>query len=64
MRWLGTSLFVLALAWFGLMGPGGVVGEAMAALAGTPAPAFDLVTLGGEAYSKESLKGQPTLLVF
>src|SRR5207249_1622789 len=32
----------------------------MAAAAGPAAPSFDLVTLGGEAYSKESLKGQPT----
>jgi thiol-disulfide isomerase/thioredoxin len=28
------------------------------------APNFDLVTLSGEAYSKESLKGRPALLVF
>jgi len=27
-------------------------------------PSFDLVTLGGEAYSDKSLQGQPTLLVF
>ena len=36
----------------------------MAAAAGPAAPSFDLVTLGGEASSKESLKGQPTLLIF
>ena len=36
----------------------------MAAAAGPAAQSFDLVTLGGEAYSKESLKGQPTLLIF
>jgi thiol-disulfide isomerase/thioredoxin len=28
------------------------------------APKFEVVTLGGEAYSKDSLKGQPALLVF
>lgn len=53
MRWLGASLLVLALA-----------GGAMAAGAGAPAPAFELVTLGGEAYSTASLKGRPALLVF
>lgn len=31
---------------------------------GQPAPAFELVTFGGELYSNESLKGQPVLLVF
>src|SRR5438445_126633 len=36
----------------------------MAAAAGPAAPSFDLVTLGGKASSKESLKGQPTLLIF
>jgi thiol-disulfide isomerase/thioredoxin len=30
----------------------------------SPAPGFELITLGGEAYSKDSLKGQPVLLVF
>jgi thiol-disulfide isomerase/thioredoxin len=64
MRWLWTSVLAWALVWFGLMGPGGVVGEAVAAGAGAPAPAFDLVTFAGEAYSKDSLKGRPALLVF
>jgi thiol-disulfide isomerase/thioredoxin len=32
--------------------------------AAATAPSFEVVTLGGEAYSKETLKGQPTLLVF
>lgn len=27
-------------------------------------PGFELITLGGEAYSKDSLRGQPVLLVF
>jgi thiol-disulfide isomerase/thioredoxin len=31
---------------------------------GTPAPAFELVTFGGQSYSNESLKGRPVLLVF
>ena len=30
----------------------------------SPAPGFELITLGGETYSKDSLKGQPVLLVF
>ncbi len=35
-----------------------------AAAAGSPVPAFELVTLTGESYSKESLRGRPVLLVF
>ena len=62
MRWSGASALVLALALFSLLRPGEAVGEA--AVAGSPAPAFELVTFAGEAYSKESLKGRPTLLVF
>ncbi len=38
--------------------------EAGAQVVGSPAPPFSLVTLSGDAYSKESLKGQPTLLMF
>lgn len=34
-----------------------------AAQVASPAPPFELVTFGGEAYSKDSLKGRPTLLV-
>jgi thiol-disulfide isomerase/thioredoxin len=64
MRWVWTRVLVLALAWFSLMGPGGVVGEAMAARAGAPAPAFEVVTFAGEAYSKDSLRGKPALLIF
>ncbi len=64
MRWLWSSALVLVLVWAGLVGPGGTVGEAAAAVAGAPAPAFEVVTFAGEAYSRDSLKGQPTLLVF
>jgi len=32
--------------------------------AAATAPSFELITLGGEAFSKDSLKGHPTLLVF
>jgi thiol-disulfide isomerase/thioredoxin len=35
-----------------------------AAAAGSTAPAFELVTFAGEAYSNESLKGRAALLVF
>lgn len=38
--------------------------EAAAEPAASAAPQFDLVTLAGDAYSKESLKGRPALLVF
>lgn len=64
MRQLRTYVLMLALAWFGLMGPGGIAGEVVAAVQNSPAPSFELVTFSGEAYSKDSLKGRPTLLVF
>lgn len=64
MRWTRVSVLGLALVFFSQMGPGGVIGEAGAAVPGSPAPTFELVTLGGEAYSKDSLKGRPALLVF
>ena len=32
--------------------------------AAAAAPSFEVVTLGGETFSKDSLKGHPTLLVF
>lgn len=35
-----------------------------ASQAGQPAPAFELVSFGGESYSNESLKGRPVLFVF
>jgi thiol-disulfide isomerase/thioredoxin len=57
-------MLVLSLVWLSLTGPGGIAEEATAAGAGAPAPAFELVTFAGEAYSKDSLKGRPALLVF
>ena len=66
-RWThgaGLSLLGLALVSLSVVGQGGHVPHAAAQVAGSPAPAFDLVTLTGEAYSKDSLKGQPTLLMF
>ena len=38
--------------------------ELRVAVAGAPAPAFELVTFAGESYSNASLKGRPMLLVF
>lgn len=38
--------------------------ESRAATMNAPAPPFELVTFAGEAYSNESLKGRPVLLVF
>lgn len=64
MRWIGVAVLGVALGLFGPTGPGGVGGEAGAAVAGAPAPAFELVTFAGEAYSRDSLKGRPALLVF
>jgi len=51
---IGAGLFALLMI---VQDPGAQATEAMA-------PAFDLVTLGGEAYSNKSLKGQPALLMF
>ena len=64
MRWIRISVLGVALVVFSLPGPGGAAREAGAAVAGAPAPAFELVTFTGEAYTKDSLKGRPTLLVF
>jgi thiol-disulfide isomerase/thioredoxin len=52
MRWIVVTLISLVFA------------TEMALAAGPASPSFDLVTFGGEAYSKESLKGQPALLIF
>ena len=57
MRWLSASILLCLIA---LPGPAELKAEA----AGSTAPSFELVTFGGEAYSKESLKGRPALLVF
>ena len=62
MRGVGRSVPALALVLVGLLALVGGVGAAV--IAGAPAPAFDLVTFAGEAYSKDTLKGRPTMLVF
>ena len=50
----------IALCLIALWGPTAL----RATAAGAPAPAFELVTLTGESYSRDSLKGRPTLLIF
>lgn len=62
MRQIGTGVLATLTMLLSLIGTENM--GAMAHAAGVPAPAFDLVTLSGEAYSKESLKDRPTLLVF
>lgn len=57
MRWFSASILMCLIA---LPSPA----ELKAQPAGLTAPSFELVTFAGEAYSKESLKGRPTLLVF
>ncbi len=58
LRWgtrvIGAGLFVLVMT---VHGPGAQATDATA-------PTFDVVTLSGEAYNNQSLKGQPTLLIF
>ena len=56
------TIGILAM-WLFLMGPS----ASKMGYAGTEAPAapaFDIVTLQGESYSRDSLRGQPALLVF
>ena len=54
----GVALLALVLALFAR--PAGPLAGAPP----SPAPGFEVITLGGETYSKGSLKGQPVLLVF
>ncbi|MDE3036578.1 MAG: TlpA family protein disulfide reductase [Nitrospirota bacterium] len=54
----------LVVAGLSVMFWAGRAAEATGSAAASAAPPFDLVTLAGEAYSKESLKGRPALLVF
>lgn len=64
MRRIGVGLVGVSVVCIGLAGSGAWQGTAAAAMAGTPAPDFEIVTLAGEAFTKASLKGQPVLLVF
>ncbi|MBM4133846.1 MAG: TlpA family protein disulfide reductase [Nitrospira sp.] len=57
-------VLVLVAAGLSVLFQAGQTVEAAAEPAASTAPRFDLVTLAGEAYSKESLKGRPALLVF
>jgi thiol-disulfide isomerase/thioredoxin len=62
MRGRGVRLRAVLVALLGLTGAG--PGQAMAGDPNPPAPAFEVVTIAGEAYTNASLKGQPALLVF
>jgi thiol-disulfide isomerase/thioredoxin len=63
--WIGARALILALAWLIPIESGtGGVGEALAAVPGTAAPDFELVTFAGEVCDNRSLKGRPVLLVF
>jgi thiol-disulfide isomerase/thioredoxin len=64
MRRISTGIVGVVVACVGLLGPEAWESQVIAGTADSAAPAFELVTFAGEAYSKESLKGQPTLLVF
>ncbi len=57
MYWLSTSILVFLTMLI-------IQTERPVAAAGSTAPVFELVTFAGEAYSNESLKGRPALLVF
>jgi thiol-disulfide isomerase/thioredoxin len=63
-QWFHVHWLRLAGAVCLTVGLEGAVGFATAEAARATAPSFELVTLAGEAYSNESLKGQPALLVF
>jgi thiol-disulfide isomerase/thioredoxin len=58
------ALLVLAVTGLSFTTWAGQAAEAAVETAVSAAPSFDLVTLTGEAYSKESLKGRPALLMF
>ena len=64
MRGIRSSVLALLIALWMPMTIGAGVGGAIAAVAGSAAPDFELVTFTGEAYDNHSLKGQPVLLVF
>jgi len=59
-----VTLLALAVAGLSFMIWAGQAAEAAVETAASAAPSFALVTLTGEAYSKESLKGRPALLMF
>nr|MBI3614404.1 TlpA family protein disulfide reductase [Nitrospirota bacterium] len=59
-----SIVLVLVAAGLSVLFRVGQTVEAAAEPAASAAPRFDLVTLAGEAYSKESLKGRPALLAF
>ena len=61
---ISASVLGLLIALLMPMTIGAGVGGAIAAVAGSAAPSFELVTFTGEAYDNHSLKGRPTLLVF
>ncbi len=64
MRRIMIGLLVLAILWSGF--GGGLIGngEGVADAVPSTVPPFELVALSGEAYSRESIAGRPTLLVF
>lgn len=64
MRQIVGGLLGVLVALFSLFGAGPGQSAAMAGGADPAAPAFELVTFSGDAYSRESLKGRPVLLVF
>ncbi len=65
MRGISASVLVLVLAsLLSIESVTSAASEAMAAVAGTTVPDFELVTFTGEAYDNHSLKGRPALLVF
>lgn len=56
----GWAVLLFAL----VMSVAGTLSPAPLHAARNAAPAFELVTFSGEAYSKDSLRGHPTLLIF
>ncbi|MGH7206271.1 MAG: TlpA family protein disulfide reductase [Nitrospiraceae bacterium] len=64
MRRISASVLALLIALLMPIELGTGVGRAIAAMAGSAAPSFELVTFAGEAYDDHLLKGEPVLLVF
>lgn len=61
MRSIGIGVLTVLMVVVSPLGWGPAIGQTTPA---SPAPAFEIVTAGGDTFSNATLKGQPVLLVF
>lgn len=64
MRWTSLCVLTLLFASSGPIGQSVWIEGVVAEAANSAAPAFELITLAGEAYNNDSLRGRPALMVF